>query len=78
LTVPDYRCYPILSGTYFFIVNFLERKRALLVRHIYVLRSAVRETQRWMPFHIDAWVVLPHHIHCFWTLAPGDADFSAR
>ena len=23
-------------------------------------------------------VVLPDHLHCIWTLPPGDADFSAR
>jgi len=31
-----------------------------------------------MPFHIDAWVVLPEHMHCLWTLPEGDADFSRR
>ena len=30
------------------------------------------------PFHIDAWVVLPDHMHCVWTLPPEDDDFSAR
>ena len=31
-----------------------------------------------MPFHIDAWVVLPEHLHCLWTLPEGDADFPGR
>ena len=30
------------------------------------------------PFHIDAWVVLPEHMHCMWTLPEGDADFALR
>ena len=30
------------------------------------------------PFHIDAWVVLPDHMHCLWTLPEGDADFPGR
>jgi putative transposase len=30
------------------------------------------------PFHIDAYVVMPEHLHCFWTLPEGDADFSGR
>ena len=30
------------------------------------------------PFHIDAWVVLPDHLHCVWTLPPGDDDFTNR
>jgi REP element-mobilizing transposase RayT len=28
-----------------------------------------------MPFHIDARVVLPEHMHALWTLPEGDADF---
>ncbi len=30
------------------------------------------------PFHIDAWVVLPEHLHCIWTLPLDDDDYSAR
>jgi putative transposase len=30
------------------------------------------------PFHIDAWVVLPEHLHCVWTLPEWDADYSGR
>ncbi len=31
-----------------------------------------------IPFTIDAWVVLPDHMHCIWTLPPGTDDFSMR
>lgn len=30
------------------------------------------------PFYIDAWVVLPDHMHCLWTLPEGDTDFPGR
>ena len=30
------------------------------------------------PFHTDAWVTLPNHLHCIWTLPEGDHDFSSR
>ncbi len=30
------------------------------------------------PFHIDAWVVLPDHLHCVLTLPRGDDDCSNR
>jgi putative transposase len=30
------------------------------------------------PFAIDAFVVLPDHLHAVWTLPPGDSDFSTR
>ncbi len=76
--MPDYRRYRVPGGTYFFTVNLLERRLDLLVRHIDDLREAVRATKRERPFHIDAWVVLPDHMHCVWTLPPGDDDFSNR
>jgi putative transposase len=76
--MPDYRRLRVPGGTYFFTVNLLERKRDLLVRHIDDLREAVRATKRERPFHIDAWVVLPDHMHTVWTLPPGDDDFSNR
>lgn len=56
----------------------MERQRTLLTDHIDVLRDSVRRVRRLHPFHIDAWVVLPDHIHCIWTLPPDDADFSLR
>lgn len=31
-----------------------------------------------MPFSIDAWVVLPEHMHAIWTLPADDFDFSTR
>jgi len=76
--MPDYRRYRIPGGTYFFTVNLLEWRLDLLVRHIGELRVAVRATKRDRPFHIDAWVVLPDHMHTIWTLPPGDDDFSNR
>ena len=30
------------------------------------------------PFTIDAWVLLPDHLHCIWTLPPDDANFGVR
>jgi hypothetical protein len=42
------------------------------------LRAVVREIRQKRPFVIDAWVVLPDHLHCVWTLPPGDDDFTNR
>jgi putative transposase len=44
-------------------MNLLERRSDLLVRHIDVLREAVRRTRLERSFHIDAWVVLPEPMH---------------
>ena len=76
--MPDYRRNRVSGGIYFFTVNLLERRVRLLVEHVDALRNAVRQVRAQRPFHIDAWVVLPDHTHCVWTLPPGDADYSSR
>jgi putative transposase len=62
----------------FFTVTLAERGSDLLLREIGRLRHAVRATRAERPFGVDAWVVLPDHLHCVWTLPEGDADFSTR
>jgi putative transposase len=76
--MPDYRRNRLAGGTYFFTVNLLDRGSELLVRRIDLLRDAVRRVRDRTPLHIDAWVVLPDHLHCLWTLPPDDADFPGR
>jgi len=76
--MPNYRRNRVPGGTYFFTVNLLDRRSDLLVREIDALREAVRRTRGRYPFHVDAWVVLPDHMHCIWTLPDADADFSKR
>ena len=74
----NYRRNRVPGGTYFFTAALLDRTSDLLVAEIAILRQAVRQTHTRMPFHIDAWVVLPEHIHCIWTLPPGDDDYTGR
>nr|WP_323778542.1 transposase [Amylibacter sp.] len=70
---------PKLPGaTVFFTVVLAERGSDLLVQKIAVLREALRKTRRARPFEIDAWVVLPDHMHCVWTLPEVDQDYSTR
>ncbi|NMG55531.1 REP-associated tyrosine transposase [Aromatoleum aromaticum] len=76
--MPDYRRNRVPGGTYFFTVNLLERSRSTLVTHVDALREAVRKVRAHRPFHIDAWVVLPDHMHAVWTLPPDDSDYPAR
>ena len=66
------------GATVFFTVALVGRGSDVLVREIGFLREAVRVTKAKRPFAIDAWVVLPDHMHCVWTLPQGDADFSGR
>jgi putative transposase len=76
--MPEYRRNRVAGGTYFFTVNILDRRSDLLVRHIDVLREAARKTHHRSPFRVDAWVVLPDHMHCIWTLPSGDDAYPAR
>ena len=76
--MPNYRRNRIPGGTYFFTVNLLDRRSYLLVEHINSLRQAVKKSRQQTPFHIDAWVVLPDHLHCIWTLPTDDDDYSSR
>jgi putative transposase len=49
-----------------------------VIAEIAALRISVRATRARHPFHIDAWVVLPDHMHCLWTLPTGDVGFPIR
>ncbi|WP_342321034.1 transposase [Kosakonia sp. BYX6] len=74
----NYRRHYVQGGTWFFTVNLRDRRSELLTCHINTLRLATLTVKRRKPFHIDAWVILPEHMHCIWTLPEDDEDFSAR
>ena len=73
-----YRRSDVAGATYFFTVNLAERHRTLLTDHIDTLRTVMRGVKQRHPFHIDALVILPDHLHCIWTLPEGDADYPLR
>lgn len=66
------------GASIFFTVTLQARGTRVLVDHVARLREAVAVTKAERPFQIDAWVVLPDHLHCVWTLPGGDGDFSTR
>jgi len=75
----QYRRASIPGAKWFFTVNVAERKgNRLLVDQIDTLRAAFRAVQAAHSFRIDAAVILPDHLHCIWTVPPGDSDFSTR
>jgi len=76
--MPSYRRPKVSGATVFFTVALARRGSDLLLREVARLREAVWATQADRPFHADAWVVLPDHLHCVWTLPEGDRDFSTR
>jgi putative transposase len=74
-----YRRDTTLGATWFFTVVTYRRQPVLCddaVRTAF--RDAITTTRTDWPFRIDAWVLLPDHLHCIWTLPEGDADFSTR
>ena len=74
-----YRRAFIPGGAFFFTV-VTEQRRPIFASPdaVEVLRTAFRTVRAKRPFEIDAMVVLPDHLHCIWTLPPGDADFATR
>ncbi|HHH43786.1 MAG TPA: transposase [Gammaproteobacteria bacterium] len=74
-----YRRARVPGGCYFF--TLVTHQRCQLFGSeaaVNLLRTAFRSVMRKHPFSLDAIVVLPDHLHCIWTLPPGDADFARR
>lgn len=75
----NYRRARTPGGTFFFTVATYLRRPILTHPPIRAaLREAVREVRAGWPFGIDAWVLLPDHLHCLWTLPDDDTDYSQR
>lgn len=66
------------GASIFFTVALADRRSRLLIDEVAALRTSVRMTRDERPFRIDAWVVLPEHMHCIWTLPHDDAEYSLR
>ena len=74
-----YRRSRATGGCYFFTVVTFRREKILTREdNVQLLRDGMRRIMRAHPFCIDAFVLLPDHLHCIWTLPNGDADFSLR
>lgn len=66
------------GASIFFTVSLQVRGSDLLTREVAALRAAVAKTRGERPFRVDAWVVMPDHMHVVWTLPEGDTDYSTR
>ena len=66
------------GATTFFTVCLAEAGATTLVDNILLLRGAVRSVHELWPFQIEAWVVMPDHIHSIWTLPDEDTDYAMR
>ena len=77
--MPNYRRPNISGGTYF-ITQVTYQRETWLCGEVgrKALREAIERVKEKHPFSIDAFVLLPEHFHCLWTLPPNDGDFSMR
>lgn len=67
------------GATFFFTVVTHNRGRILCHEcNISLLREAFSDIMSRNPFTVDAFVLLPDHLHCIWTLPENDSDFSNR
>ena len=77
--MPNYIRLKSGGGTYFFTVVTHQRrpvfKSTECIKH---LKESIHEVRRIHPFNIEAWVLLPEHMHCIWSLPDKDADYSRR
>lgn len=65
--------------TYFFtLVAFGRRPILCHAAFRSALRRALQDVRITRPFEIDAWVLMPDHLHRIWTLPDGDVDYSTR
>ena len=77
--MPDYRRAKTTGGTYFFTLVTNKRKPIFKYPECRdVLRSIIVDVQIEYPFDIDAWVLMPDHIHAIWTMPPDSDDYSKR
>ena len=74
-----YRRSNVGGATYFFTVNTYLRQPILTHPEVRAtLREAIEHVRVYLPFTIDAWVLMPDHLHAIWTLPQNDAAYGKR
>ena len=77
--MPNYRRVQTQGASYFFTVVSYQRQMILCDEPVRkALRKSITAVQTLYPFKIEAWVLLPDHLHTIWTLPQGDSNYSKR
>jgi len=68
------------SGTSYFFTVMTSQRQPLFSndKAVYLFCDAIRHVMKTHPFIQDAFVIMPDHIHCIWSLPDGDEDYSTR
>jgi len=67
------------GGSYFFtIVTYQQIQILSLPDNITRLKSAFDKVMKRHPFKMEAFVILPDHIHCIWQMPGWDSNYSTR
>ena len=75
----QYRRFKIEGATYFFTAVTENRRKFLCEpENVELLRNAFRYVMQRHCFKIEAFILLPDHFHCIWSLPEEDNKFSTR
>jgi putative transposase len=76
----QYRRSSAKGATFFFTVVAHKRRNILCHdSNVALMKEAFQAIiKKKHPFTVDAFVLLPDHLHCIWTLPENDNDFSMR
>lgn len=69
----------VAGATYFFTATTYQRQQVLTNKPFYdALKQSIHRVKKTHPFKIEAFVLLPDHLHCLWTLPENNADYALR
>ena len=75
----NYRRSQAKGATFFFTVVTDRRKEVFSsIGNIALIKQTFSHVNEKYPFQTEAFVILPDHIHCIWTLPEDTNDFSTR
>jgi putative transposase len=60
------------------VVTYRRKKILCVKENAALIKEAFNKVSLKRPFKTDAFVMLPDHLHCIWTLPDGDSDYSTR
>ncbi|CAM2915818.1 Transposase and inactivated derivatives [Legionella steigerwaltii] len=66
------------GGMYFFTLTLRDRHSNLLTMYIKNLGNAFRSVRKNAYFDMNAFAILPEHLHVIWQLPNNDFDYSRR